>query len=250
MEFIKQLVEFEKRSIGNLTPNAIAIYLHLFMANNRNGWEEWFSESDYWIGQAVGIKRHETIVAAINLLKQRGFIDFERGSARNRASSYKIIPLVDNSTKVLNNSTKHSIKHSTKPSIEPSTKHSIEPSTKHSTKDGNPLINSKEKTKTIERDRARAREEKIVDEKSVDKGTRFSPPSLSEIESFIREKGYQVDASTFHAYYTATDWHDMNGNPVRSWRGKVVTWASHERERKKRDPAEVAIAMVEGEENE
>ena len=106
MDFIKQLVCFHRKGAGNLTPNAIAIYMYLFMVDNERGWEEWFEVSDYWIGTAVGIKRRETIVAALNILKQRGFIDFERGTKRNQATKYKIIALL--------NSAKDSAKDSAK----------------------------------------------------------------------------------------------------------------------------------------
>ena len=93
MEFIDQLKAFDKLSMENLTPNAIAIYYHLFMVNNRCGWKEWFTESDLWMGRAVGISRRETILAAINLLKQKGFIDFKRGTGTNKPTKYKILPL-------------------------------------------------------------------------------------------------------------------------------------------------------------
>ena len=124
MNFIQQVRRFDELSAGNLTPNAIAIYYHLLNVNNRCGWKEWFSESDLWISRFVGIKRHETILAAINLLKQKGFIEFERGTKRNIPTKYKII--------VLNNSTEHSTEHSTINSTEHSTKDSTEHSTEHS----------------------------------------------------------------------------------------------------------------------
>ena len=95
MNFILQLRRFDELSIGNLNPNAIAIYYHLFMTNNRCGWKEWFSESDLWIEQAVGISRRETVLNAINLLKQKGFIDFERGTRKGHPTKYKILPLLD-----------------------------------------------------------------------------------------------------------------------------------------------------------
>lgn len=95
MNFILQLRRFDELSIGNLNPNAIAIYYHLFMTNNRCGWKEWFSESDLWIEQAVGISRRETVLNAINLLKQNGFIDFERGTRKGQPTKYKILPLLD-----------------------------------------------------------------------------------------------------------------------------------------------------------
>jgi len=138
VEFIAQMRAFEKLSAGNLTPNAIAIYWKLFMIDNATGWKEWFTESDYWLGYAVGIKRHETIVAALNLLKQKGFIDFERGIKRNQPTKYKII--------VLNNSIEDSTKDRTITSTKDSTITSTKDSTKHS---DIPRHNTKTKDKDI-----------------------------------------------------------------------------------------------------
>ena len=136
INFIQQIRRFHEKSAGNLTPNAIAIYYHLLNVNNKCGWKEWFTESDLWIGRFVGIKRHETILAAINLLKQKGFIEFERGTKRNIPTKYKII--------VLNNSTEHSTEYST----EHSTINSTETSTEHSTEySDNPKHKPKPKLK-------------------------------------------------------------------------------------------------------
>ena len=138
INFILQLKAFDEMAAENLTPSAIAIYYRLFHINNRCGWKEWFTESDFWLGRAVGIKRHETVLSAINLLKQKGFIDFERGNKRNQPTRYKII--------MLNNS----IEPSTKDSTINSTKDSIEPSIKPSTKPSdNPNYKTKTKTKTL-----------------------------------------------------------------------------------------------------
>ena len=95
MNFILHLRRFDELSFGNLTPNAIAIYYHLFMTNNRCNWKEWFTEPDLWIEQAVSISRRETVLSAINLLKQKGFIDFERGTRKGQPTKYKILPLLN-----------------------------------------------------------------------------------------------------------------------------------------------------------
>lgn len=50
------------------------------------------------------------------------------------------------------------------------------------------------------------------------------PNSIEEVESYIREKNYNVIPQVFWDYYEATDWYDKADSPVRSWKGKVVTW--------------------------
>ena len=177
MEFITQMRCFEKLSAENLTPNAIAIYWKLFMINNNTGWKEWFEESDYWLGRAVGIKRHETILAALNLLKQKGFIEFERGTKRNQPTRYKII--------VLNNSTKDSTEPSTKPSTKDSTISSTEPSTK-------PSDTLRYKTKNKDIDNVVSQVVEYLNEAA---GTRYrttSGKTVSHIHARINE-GFSLD---------------------------------------------------------
>lgn len=51
-------------------------------------------------------------------------------------------------------------------------------------------------------------------------------PTLSEVEAYIAEKGYPVDAETFFNYFTEGEWLDSKGEPVKSWKQKVITWAN------------------------
>lgn len=202
MDFIKQLVCFHRKATGNLTPNATAIYLYLFMENNDCGWEEWFEVSDYWMCKATGIKRRETIVAALNLLKQRGLIDFQRGTQRNRPSKYKIQPLFNSAKTVLKDSSKDSVEHSAKTV------------SRDSSKDGFLLSNQNLKVKEKERGRKTR--------------TQFIPPTIDEVNEYVLEKGLHVSAKKFWDYYDAGGWKDAKGNAVKNWKQKILTWEAHE----------------------
>ena len=48
---------------------------------------------------------------------------------------------------------------------------------------------------------------------------KFIAPSLSNIEAFIKEKGYNVDAKGFFTYYDADNWRG-----VKSWKRRVATF--------------------------
>lgn len=53
---------------------------------------------------------------------------------------------------------------------------------------------------------------------------RFSPPSISEIEEYCREKGYNhVDAEYFWNYYENINWH-VGKNKMKSWKLAVANW--------------------------
>ncbi len=201
MDFIRQLVSFHRKGAGNLTPNAIAIYHYLFMTNNSFEWAEWFEVSDYWLGQAVGIKRRETIVSALNLLKQKGFIEFERGGA-HKPTRYHIIPLF--------NSANNSAFDSAISSAFDSAIHS----SNNSAKNVSLLSNIKNKTKKKNRD--------------GDARAKFVPPTLDQVNEYVMEKKLCVSAKKFFDYYEAGGWKDGKGNPVKNWKQKILTWDAHE----------------------
>ncbi len=58
--------------------------------------------------------------------------------------------------------------------------------------------------------------------------TKFVPPDVDEVKSYISEKGYEVDAEAFVAFYTSKDWY-VGRNKMKNWRAALVTW--HKRPR-------------------
>ena len=56
---------------------------------------------------------------------------------------------------------------------------------------------------------------------------RFVPPTLEEVQKYCEERKNNVDAKKFFDYFTASDWVDGKGNPVRNWKQKIITWESY-----------------------
>lgn len=52
---------------------------------------------------------------------------------------------------------------------------------------------------------------------------RFAPPSIDEVQSYISEKGYSVDAESFVAFYQSKNWF-VGKNKMKDWHAAVVTW--------------------------
>lgn len=48
-------------------------------------------------------------------------------------------------------------------------------------------------------------------------------PTLAEVQEYIAEKGYRVDAEAFMAYYDSVGWR-IGNKPMRSWRSALTTW--------------------------
>ena len=56
---------------------------------------------------------------------------------------------------------------------------------------------------------------------------RFTPPTVEDVQNFISEAGYTVDAQRFVDYYTANGW-KVGRNPMKDWKATVRTWASRD----------------------
>lgn len=54
--------------------------------------------------------------------------------------------------------------------------------------------------------------------------SRFAPPTIEEVSSYITTQGYTVDAERWHAYYTSNGW-KVGKNPMKDWQAAVRTWA-------------------------
>lgn len=54
--------------------------------------------------------------------------------------------------------------------------------------------------------------------------SKFIPPTIDEIKSYITEKNLTVDGDVFYQYFTEGNWHDSRGNKVNNWKLKLLTW--------------------------
>ena len=53
---------------------------------------------------------------------------------------------------------------------------------------------------------------------------RFTPPSLQEVEAYLRAKGIgNVSAEAFVAFYESNGW-KVGKNPMKNWKAAVTTW--------------------------
>ena len=64
-------------------------------------------------------------------------------------------------------------------------------------------------------------------------GGRFTPPTLEEVKAYCKERNNNVDPVRFYEYFTTPNdkgetWIDANGNKVRNWKQKVLTWERKE----------------------
>ena len=86
--FVKQWKAFGDASVGTLTKTEQLLYMRLFFVNNSDRRSEWFHISNINLCLLVGIDE-KTLQANRNSLKQKGFIDFQKGSS-HKETCYKL----------------------------------------------------------------------------------------------------------------------------------------------------------------
>ena len=57
--------------------------------------------------------------------------------------------------------------------------------------------------------------------------SRFRPPTLEEVKRHILEKGIEIDAEKFVAYYESNGWM-VGRNKMKNWKSAIVTWQKNE----------------------
>lgn len=73
------------------------------------------------------------------------------------------------------------------------------------------------------------------------KTKRFTPPTVEEVRAYCKERGNNVDAEKFVAYYTANGW-KVGRNAMKDWRAAVITWERKDG-KKKPEPENSSIDM-------
>lgn len=69
--------------------------------------------------------------------------------------------------------------------------------------------------------------------------SRFKKPTIEEIEAYIKEKGYHVDAQYFYNYYEGSEW--MRGKTkIKKWKSVLATWEHNNKKEEKEYPVEEA----------
>lgn len=52
----------------------------------------------------------------------------------------------------------------------------------------------------------------------------FQKPTLDDVKAYCQERNSPVNPDTFYDYYEAGDWKDSQGNKVKNWKQKLITW--------------------------
>ncbi len=88
---------------------------------------------------------------------------------------------------------------------------------------------------------------KSKDRAGKDNNKRFVKPTIEEIEDYINEKGYQVDAHKFYDYYESNGWR-VGRNPMRDFKAAIRNWSRNNLDRgnKKQDGFDAFADLLKG----
>ena len=64
---------------------------------------------------------------------------------------------------------------------------------------------------------------------------KFVQPTVAELRAHCDEKGYSVDVTAFHAFYTSNGW-KVGKNPMKNWRAALVTWKTRQAQQQAAKP--------------
>lgn len=93
MEYISQLNAYNLKLITEpISPNARSVYMSLMDINNKLGWAKEFSMSNGRLAGIAGLSIQQLNRARQELIDS-GFIKYQKGSNKQQAGQYKIVPL-------------------------------------------------------------------------------------------------------------------------------------------------------------
>ena len=87
---INQLTAFGRISIDNLSAAPQSLYLRLILIDNGLGWPERFYASNSRLMTEAGINSEKTLITVRNQLIQMGLVEYRKGTAKGKASTYKL----------------------------------------------------------------------------------------------------------------------------------------------------------------
>ena len=88
------------------------------------------------------------------------------------------------------------------------------------------IVNDRQRTMTTvdkEKGKGEEKEEYSPPKSPSERGKRFDPPTVEEVQAYCSERNNSVDAQTFVDFYASKGWL-VGKNPMKDWKAAVRTW--------------------------
>ena len=141
---------------------------------------------------------NKTIIDLRNRLKQKGLIEFIEGNRREKAASYILVSVGNQS------------------------------SNQNGNQNGNPLYKTKNKTKSIGEDNSGELFTPAPPPKKnpVKAKVEFIPPTAEEVKEYFRDKlsDWEMQADFFYNHFSGLGWKTATGAKVERWDSRANLW--------------------------
>ena len=74
-----------------------------------------------------------------------------------------------------------------------------------------------------------------LDTEKETKRKRFTPPTVSEVSDYCKERGSNIDPEQFVAFYASKGW-KIGQSPMKDWKQAVITWEKRRKQEGKEKP--------------
>ena len=217
MNYIKQLNSFhDSLLINRLSPGQIALWHALMAINNKCAWIKKFTASNQVLELTTGMSR-QGLHKARNVLKQRGYIDFE--TRTTKLTVYTIKKLYDEETDSLSENASESIIESEITMSDSC----IDRRQSVAELVDNELHSLETNSCTINKHKRNINKTKGVGGKS----TRFVPPTYEQVAEYCLSRGNGINPQRFIDFYQSKGWM-VGKNKMKDWKAAVRTWESKE----------------------
>lgn len=203
MNYLKQILAFnDLLEVKPLSSGQISLWHALMCVNNKLGWQEWFTVANRTLEIRTGLARNG-VLKARNALKQHGLIDFKFNGTR--ATAYKIKDLSCYSAQ-------DSVQVGAQDSVQDSVQAGVQDSVQASD-----TLNKRNINKTKK--------------ESGGKAERFTPPTVSEVAAYCKERRNGVSAERFVSFYASKGWM-IGKNRMKDWKQAVISWEQRDKKDK------------------
>lgn len=91
-----------------------------------------------------------------------------------------------------------------------------------------PCVENPRAVNSVAENPAQYNTKELITKESNTKRYRFIPPTVEEVEEYINEKGYKINAQRFVDYYSSKGWTIGRNSPMKNWQAAVRTWANND----------------------
>lgn len=209
MNYITEINAFEQWLETHYLPiSSQLLWYKLMSVCNRAGWSEWVTVDNLRLMAAMQMSREATLIKARDELIKAGLIEYKKGR-KGSPNKYHMIPFTVVCT--CKSEVKNVVQTVVQSAVESEVKNVVQSADIYKLKQ-----NNKKKDTNVSKEK-----------KASAASTRFTPPTVEEVQAYCLERGNKVNAEQFVDFYAAKGWM-IGKQKMKDWRACVRTWEKND----------------------